>query len=687
MMIPKHYAKFIRDLLKTNSTGDKCVELIDEALKLSTHLVRVRSVARAAGFCAFYGRMAEKMGVYETLEGVTVIRGREVHRILGLASFNLFIEKPTARGSDIDEVAGKYVVGAAEELKDFLDFDEKIIEVATYLLKRLGRALDKAKRLLMLDPDDPLFPVVEQTLADYSTRMYGAPDLVLENVEKKKAIVIEWKTYIPGKERKRGSNFFEFEKSQVVAYSILEARRLGINNLKNIFESIAGIKIEIVKKLLESNEEAKLHPIDVDTIRSKRLLRVLPLIVTSSGGYPPHPLMYESSRYEDIWKRFVKLYKIFMQTTIAATHLALQIINIPKLLSTTLSIAEKDLNTRVKESCTTNEGYPAYSYTPFKYLNTGKPGNWNRYPCNLCPFRGDEGPCSFYFGSKKPKDYFDKLMWWARYKVYWDRERDLVSHRAMYELFNHPVIIKTIFSNKLGNPVEIEVNIGGKPYIRRKNTVIYLVRVKRGSQDLGKFRFDYFKISDARFDKDNNVIELSRDVRSVEIEKDVKGFLKKSVYLAIIDPSFETNPLLSINTFVMIDEAFASGDKIVYRFYNPSPALQHRFTLFGKYLEWYKQRKPEALILAYETPVDLTIMELRAIDAVHRYLKQVASNVAEILNTLKQHDIYGIEEVDLVNEANMIRNYTPEGEKTATYSLYNLLSRRIIVYDVEKNAR
>lgn len=681
MMIPKHYAKFIRDLLKTNSTGDKCVELIDEALKLSTHLVRVRSVARAAGFCAFYGRMAEKMGVYEILEGGAVARGREVHRVLGLASLNLFIEKPTATGSYINEVANEYVMSAAEELKDFLGLDEKVIEIAIHLLKRLGRALDNAKRLLMLDPDDPLFPVVEQTLADYSTRMYGAPDLILENMEKRKAIVVEWKTYRPDEEREYGSNVLEFEKSQVIAYSILEARRLGIE-LKSVFECIAGVKTEIIKKLLDSNDEARRHPIDVDTIRSTGLLRVLPLIVTPSGGYPPHPLMYESMNYDHTIRRFVKLYEIFKQTIIAATYLALQIINIPKLLSTTFGGFDKDVNTMIKELCATDEGYLAYNYTPFKYLRAGRPGNWGRYPCKMCPFRGDEGPCAFYFGSKKPKDYFDKLMWWARYKVYWDRERDLVSHRAMYELFSHPVMVKTIFSN---NPVEISVDIGGNPRIPRKNTVIYLVRVNRGSQDLGKFRFDYFRISDTRFDEDNNIIEVSRDVRNIEVEKDVKGFLRKSVYLTIIDPSVEINPLLSINTFVMIDEAFVSDNEIVYRFYNPSPALQYRFALFGKYLKWYKQRKPEALLLAYETPVDLTIMELRAIDTLHRYLRQVVNNVTEVLNTLKQHDVYGIEEEDIINEAKMIRNYIPESEKIIALSLYKLLRKRIVDY-VEKDS-
>lgn len=679
MVISNEYVNFVRNYIKDRSAADQCVKFINTALKYSTHLVRVSNVARTAGFCAFYGRMAEKMGVYEISVGKYGTGGRNIHAILGLASLNLFMENPTATGDQVKANAEKYVRSAVENLEDFLNFEDRVIEAATHLLKRLGEALSSAKLLLGLRLNDPLFPIVEQTLIDYRFRMYGVPDLILENMEKRRAIVVEWKSY--NLDDKSGSAN-EFEIAQVIAYSILEARRLGFREAEEILECITGIRLRANNKSSYKSDEELQHDIaGTNDTESIEPLKILPLIITPSGGFPPHPYMYKRVSGESTRKRFERISKLFEKVIIAAEHLTLQIINIPELLRIALGIEYDRLNTELKNACTSNDGYPAYSIVPGKYLRYYRPGNWNRYPCKMCQFRGEKGPCAFYFGSNNPKDYFDKLMWWARYKVYWKRERDLVNHRAMYELFESPLARHTMRSNE---PIKFELDIGsGECRIAGKDALIYLIQVKRGSQNLGKFRFDYFKVSDAEFDENNNIIELKRDVRKVEIARNVKAFLRKSLQLTIIDPNNETviNPLMSISTFVMIDDAFIDSDKkITYRLYNPSPVLQFKFMIFGKYLEWYKRNKRNAKLLAYETPVDLTIMELRTIDALHRYLKRVDENHIKALDDLKQHHINNIEEKDLIEEAEIIKRYIRRSESTITHALRSLLYRRIVAH-------
>ncbi|MEM4888727.1 MAG: PD-(D/E)XK nuclease family protein [Thermosphaera sp.] len=687
-MVSDYYKGFLREIIKNDKYADICIGWIQRAFLLSTHLVRVRSVARSAGFCAFYGRMAEKMGVYEVIESSSIVKGRDVHRLLSLASLDLFMNNPlidmNPGKKEVEERIKESVKTAYNELKGLLDVDisDKSINIAETLLRRLINALNKAKNLIGLINEEPLFPIVEQQFADYETRMFGAPDLILENKRGDKAIVVEWKTYTPG--GKHTNSPSKYEMAQVVAYSILEARRLGKTKLEEIFESISGIKlIELLELIKLYETQGIVKSFEPNVVISKGLLRVLPLIVTPSGGYPPHPLMYKEGSYDKkkVIERFKRLYDIFIRIVVAAEHLALQIMNVPDLL--------EKLNYRgreVIEACSTKEGYQAYGYTPFKYLRCGKPGAWNRYPCRACGFKGNKGPCEFYFDKRKPKDYFDKLMWWARFRVYSLRERDLVSHRAMYELFETSSILDKLLSSE--EPLEFEIDLGqiSNQYVCPRNDsecVVNMVRVKRGKEDLGKFRFDYFGISDVEFYRENNIIVLKRKLRAIEKKNNVVGFLRRSIYLSIIEPDKKTNPLLSINTFVMIDSASISEDDnyVIYECRSPSPVLMLNLILFSKYVEIYKRHNPNAFILAYETPVDLTIMELRAIDSLHRYLKEVNDNADKILEMLKKYDVTGVEKHDLIDELNIMKQYVPKLEENCdatVFQLYRILREKII---------
>ncbi len=74
--------------------------------------------------------------------------------------------------------------------------------------------------------------------------------------------------------------------------------------------------------------------------------------------------------------------------------------------------------------------------TPVVLLShSGYPMNQGGYPpCNVCPFSDANSKlkeCSFYFGSFE-KDRLDKLMWLYRFKVYRERDRDLLMYKALY---------------------------------------------------------------------------------------------------------------------------------------------------------------------------------------------------------------------------------------------------------------
>jgi len=672
-LVSKFLESFIKNEIAEKDSFDECIEAINTALSTTSHLVRIRSVARAAGFCAYYARMAEKMGVMEVLEGSGIGRGRVVHRVLGLASLLMFSEKPLPSSQDVEV----YIDRSMNELG--IGDNDEIRATAITLLTRLVKVLPTAKILLGLTLQEPLFPIVEQEFMDFRDRMYGSPDLILENPEKRRAIVVEWKTYSVGDEK--GGAATNYEKAQVLAYSILEARRLGMTKYDEIFKAITGLTLKQAREAIRKfHEEGVSHP-DISNLltQAKKNVMILPIIVGRSGGYPPSPFpeLYVQRKIEYVMKRLENIYKLFPAVIVSAEFLTLQITNVPELVKTATGI-EFD-----QKVCKSKRGdYPVYSYTPFKFLKVGKPGEWDKYPCKICPFRGEGGPCDFYFGStNKPKDYFDKLMWWARYIVYKEREKDLINHMAMHILFSHLHTRRYILEKSLRNPAEFKVVIGHQPQVRMRGKyplVTNVVHVHRGEREEGKFRFDVFNVSGIEV-IDENTLKLVRPLRDIEKENELIGVIRKSVVLSLINPkSVNPDPLLSINTFIFLDdEVELEGDNITYLAHIPSTFLQYSFKLFSKYIEIYKNSNKNALILAFEAPVDLTIMELRAIDAIHRYIK--SDQIVKEL--LKQH---GVDEDKAVQEERgIVEKFTPtkdsiiEGEATIQ-KLRELLKEKII---------
>jgi len=121
----------------------------------------------------------------EVLEGSGIGRGRVVHRVLGLASLLMLPEKPlpSSQGVEvyIDRSMNKLGIGGNDEIR----------ATAITLLTRLVKVLPIAKMLLGLTLQEPLFPIVEREFMNFRDRMYGSPDLILGDPEKRRAIVVE----------------------------------------------------------------------------------------------------------------------------------------------------------------------------------------------------------------------------------------------------------------------------------------------------------------------------------------------------------------------------------------------------------------------------------------------------------------------------------------------------------------
>jgi len=655
---------FFKQYLREEIGGDleRCLEYINYATSYSSHLARIRSVAKAAGFCAYYGRMAEKMGVFEVLGGPGIGRGREVHRILGIASLLMFSEKSSPSHADVD----RYISRAIGELG--IDVDKGSIDHARVLLSNLVRVLPKAKQLLGLSLGDPLFPIVEQQFMSFKDRMYGAPDLILENLEHGKAVVVEWKTYPVGGEKGKGGSPTEYEIAQVIAYSILEARRMGLKKYSEVFEALTGLSHKELSELRKECVTSNSYGCQVLLERSRERLRILPMIVGPGEGrsFPPHPLLYSRTKPGDIIKRFERMSRLFRGVVLAAEFLALQITNVPEAVRKALGGEDpKEVSSDLKSVCRAKRGdYPVYSFTPFRYLIAGKPGSWDNYPCKACYFSGDGGPCDFYFGQARPGggDYFDKLMWWARYKVYSKRERDLLNYMAMDTLFRWLLKVygRDRLLRRLSAPAKYEVSVGSSNVRKGSQSIPHVVVVKEGSAEIAKFRFDVFDTRDVEVAED--CVELRRPLRDIERQEGKVGLLRKTVALSIIDlrPRV-SSPVLAVNTFVMLDDTpeLEGGSTIAYKGYVPSYALQYSFELFGHYVDLYRRRgDSSSIVVAFEAPVDLTIMELRAIDSLHRFIDSVKRG--------QEISVAGVgEEVDLGEvrrEVEVIGGYIPRQE-------------------------
>jgi hypothetical protein len=654
---------YIKGLLSTPSNASRCKSLVEEALKCTCHVARVRSVAYAAGYCAYYARMIEKMGVFEAISGSISGKGRTLHKLLALAAQDLFLNHTLGETlKNCDELIQEALEHAADVLDQ--DVEKRVKGEAIDLMKKLLKALSRAreKRLINSSLSIKLFPIAEQELIDFDDHMYGAPDLILEDLDGKKAVVVEWKSYEAG----GGGRWNDVDIAQVAAYAIMEARRLGIRGLRNTFKAILGVDVELVEELSEALQHQRERELGV--LVSKALmgvgeeLRVLPLIVSKSDSYPPHPLMYkDGKKVTEYARRFVKLYEILKRVVVAAEHLTLQLTNVESLLTKVTGQSWEEVRSQL-DYCRSGEGYLAFNYIPSTILPRGKPREQGSWPCRtgsgkfFCSFAGENNACMFYFG-RREREEFEALMWRLRYEVFEGKERSLASYKVMDILFRR-FGLRWLLSEDIERKCKgFKVDVAGETaHVENDYSVVFYVRAYRGGEELGKIRFDVLEPSDVDAGDEEGLI-LKRRLRKIETEKNIIGTVKKSVAAYVVEPRL-SSPLFSINTFLMINDVDLEEGEVVYYLYSPSPVLHHNLKLFKQYIEALRGINARTRLLLFEAPANLTIMELRAIDALHRYIALLMEEGGEKRRELIGN--IGISDDELANELDMIKKESSE---------------------------
>jgi len=82
----------IADFVKgvTISNQEYCSKTVKRILSTTGHVPVAYNVARGAGFCSYFARMVEAIGVKESIPLRISGKGSEIHKILGIASIYVF---------------------------------------------------------------------------------------------------------------------------------------------------------------------------------------------------------------------------------------------------------------------------------------------------------------------------------------------------------------------------------------------------------------------------------------------------------------------------------------------------------------------------------------------------------------------------------------------------------------------
>jgi len=596
-----------------------CLLIAEQTLRYASHVPLVTNIARGAGFCYYYARIAESIGSRHLREQrVSRISGKgsKVHKLLGIISLRAFSRGiNSVLNSDpqalIDEVLQEEYYLNVLELRR--GERSEITSIASRLMSNLITNLPLMLSIINVDCNSKVFPIVEQQFVDYHLHMRGVPDLILEFPNEKAAIVIEWKT-----SRETPLNH---EKAQTICYALMEATRLGYRSKDKVIRAIIG-------EMQEKN--------GVPTITG---VKILPVIIRPSqrGRIEPHPSM--TPKPDEIRERYRRFKKLVSDVCLMAEHLTLLTADIrmfapnegdvERLCSRVLRFNDRE----VKASIFRIKPRQIFSRTPERrdafpcVTSTGRP---------FCHYNHEYGPCEFYFGRGfGKKTDFDKAMWSLRFKVFREKERMLLPYRALHELFRSYPVRK--FVEKIKDGQGFEWHIGEAPY---PSTFIKMqVAVYKRGKKLTSFRIDI--IDEIQIQEE--VLVGSRSLRRIEASEEVYRVISegKPVLISVMD---SWTPLLSINVFGRVDEVNVEDDRIRYVIGLPSSALQYSMTIFREYLETYPDMKKDLLIS--EMNVDLLNAELQSIDAMQRALrKELNDENDEYVRRGLQEQINEMEEI------------------------------------------
>ncbi len=584
---PKHYddvLDFIGDNAGPNPTKRKLILDIGEQLLDKTgHLPIVTNISRGAGFCYYYARLSEAIGVKQLwghLADRIAGKGNDVHKIMGLASLRFFGGKmaPDSIVDLVDDVATE--LGGQLRQPD----TDVVKTISKTLFANLLNDLPRMVEITGMDPDSA-FPVVEQQFMDYHLHMRGTPDLILEDSKNRKAVVVDWKT--------SSQTPAQHESAQVTAYALMEGRRLGMSKEEAV-EAVLGNPVVDISGKMSSIKD----------------ISILPVIVrpTQRASLRPHPILF--AKPEELESRYEDFKNLTYDTCVEAQHLSLL------LTDQWLLTGVKPDETKVEM---TIQGRPqklnVLRYAP-RQLGRGKPSVQQKWPCRTrtgAEFCNLIEPCRYYFGRDfAQQDEYEGAMWSLRFKIFNINERDLLLYRAIFDTFEN--YEKEDVMEKLQKGEGIRVTIGHAPMFDPK-LKMRLEAIRDKYSDA--FRMDVLD----KLEPERDGLLGTRNVRDFEKKSRRWRVVNegKPVLLTSVDSGA---PLLSVGVFARVDEIDPGENQIRYHFRAPSKILIYQSMLFQEYLKLNPALGHK--VMMFEANVDLTHMELGATDALQRALQDAS---------------------------------------------------------------
>ncbi|RLI79707.1 hypothetical protein DRP04_08885, partial [Archaeoglobales archaeon] len=315
--------------------------------------------------------------------------------------------------------------------------------------------------------------------------------------------------------------------------------------------------------------------------------KIVPIIVRPRGKIAVSSI---SPVYQTVSRR-IEIEEVLDNIILAAEHLTLIMSNVRKHAGKTFD--------RICRYRTSRGRASAFTRTPDR-LPRGNPNN-NRFPCTICPLVDE---CLFYIATFEDPTELDRLAWRSRYATYSIRENALTPYK------------------------EIHDNIGLYSFDAESFEQGELFMLESGN------RIDLFK--DAEVLEDS--ILVKRPIREREEREDRIITLREGRPAALFfhEPHVQS-PVLRLSFIGRVDEVTDEGDDVWVTVGAPNIPSRLQPILFRFYLEKWGELSGE--IIAVETNVDLTQMELRAIDAFQRGTRRrmnERSELGEDLERLKQ---------------------------------------------------
>jgi hypothetical protein len=295
---------------------------------------------------------------------------------------------------------------------------------------------------------------------------------------------------------------------------------------------------------------------------------VFPVVIRDKGRKNPYSI---SRCFKTANSTRLSEEKILKEIKLAATHLILSMLNLKKVDSSWDREKEKALCGR--------GGKVVFRYVPEALRNKGytlNPHLNTNYPCGSCRLRE---ACKFYLFSKQNPDEVHQLAWRTRYRVYGVRENALLPFYS----------------------------------IAKMSWVRGFIRLEGGA------RADFFE----RIEVDEEELKayLIRSVREEEERRGVPLTVREGKPVTIFLGDSE-EIIYSTSFSGNVDKVLREGDEL-----RVVVSFEGKFTKLSYFLLRDLLSREEKLsrgVVAVESNVDLTHIELMAIDAFQRAVKKLA---------------------------------------------------------------